>query len=370
MKQHKMSLRMVIGIFVVALIVFLIYMVNNPHRSMLNYAIFMQSTPMNNQGDNSRKPTEASPMELTASGQVSSKNTRIQHQHPTKEPGIMFVQTSNELDPSPLVMCSIESAARLNEKKTVYFFMRAFNGNISAYQEPEYKAIPLLSSFKNVVILPLNPKELFSDTPLAGWYEKVDPSKESYWFHVLADGCRLALLWKYGGIYLDTDIISIKPLDFKNFLCEESSNYANNAALGFNRSHSFIKSCLRDFVEDYNGADWGHQGPKLMTRMLKKWCRTDDLDYFRNRKCKGILYLSSNWFYPVPYTNWEKIFEEDTWNGNNEVIINEFSKTSGIHVWNFLSGRHKAHVKGSKSLIEYLFSKDCPTTYNSFEEMI
>ncbi|XP_060689950.1 alpha-1,4-N-acetylglucosaminyltransferase-like [Hemiscyllium ocellatum] len=208
--------------------------------------------------------------------------------HPTIEPGIIFLQISSELNPKPLVMCSIESAARLNPNKPVYFFMKAFTGNVSAFREPEYKAIPLLSSFKNVIILPLNFKELFNNTPLAGWYEKVDPSKEVYWIYVLSDACRMTSLWKYGGIYLDTDVISIKPLEFGNFIVAESEIYSSSAVLGFNRSHPFLENCLTDFVEKYNGADWGQQGPKLITRNLKKWCGTDNLNQFLNKECKGI----------------------------------------------------------------------------------
>ncbi|XP_048460103.1 alpha-1,4-N-acetylglucosaminyltransferase-like [Rhincodon typus] len=194
---------------------------------------------------------------------------------------------------------------------------------------------------------------------------QVDPSKERHWLHVLADGCRLALLWKYGGIYLDTDIISLKPLKFQNFLCEQSSNYANNAALGFNRSHSFVKMCLKDFVDKYNGAAWGHQGPTLMTRMLKKWCGTDNLNNVLNKDCKGIVFLSSNWFYPVPYPNWGRYFQKNKWNKNNDTIENEFSKTNGVHIWNYMIGHRKVEIKGSRSIIEYFFSEYCPSTYKS-----
>ncbi|XP_043540070.1 alpha-1,4-N-acetylglucosaminyltransferase-like, partial [Chiloscyllium plagiosum] len=191
------------------------------------------------------------------------------------------------------------------------------------------------------------------------------PSKERYWLHVLADGCRLALLWKYGGIYLDTDIISLKPLEFRNFLCEQSSNYTNNAALGFNRFHPFTKMCLRDFVDKYNGAAWGHQGPDLMTRMLKKWCGTDNLNNFRNKDCKGIMFLSNNWFYPVPFSNWRRFFQKNRWNNNNDTIEKELSKTSGVHIWKYMIGDRKIEIKASRSLIEYFFSEYCPSTYKS-----
>uniref|UniRef100_UPI00398F6530 lactosylceramide 4-alpha-galactosyltransferase-like isoform X1 n=2 Tax=Pristiophorus japonicus TaxID=55135 RepID=UPI00398F6530 len=282
--------------------------------------------------------------------------------HPVTVPGIMFVQTSDELEPSQLATCAIESAARANPDKLVYYFMKGLSGNVSAYHQAQYRSIPLLSSIKNVVILPLDLVELFSNTRLAEWYGKVD-SSEKYWVHVLSDACRIALLWKYGGIYLDTDVISLKPLDFKNFICAQSKNYANGAALGFSRNHSFTADCIVDYVENYIGEEWGHQGPDLMTRMLKKWCGTDNLDNFLNKKCKGILYLSKSSFYPIPYNNWEKYFEKNTWNDNNDVIESQFSKTLGTHIWNFLSGRTSIEIKKSHSLIEYFFSHYCPRTY-------
>ncbi|XP_060691016.1 lactosylceramide 4-alpha-galactosyltransferase-like [Hemiscyllium ocellatum] len=296
---------------------------------------------------------------------TSSYTVCVKCPHPSTDPGIMFLQTSSQLNPSSLAMCGIESAARLNPNKPVYYFMKAFNGNISAYRDPEYNGIRLLSSFKNVIILPLNPKELFNNTPLAGWYEKVDPSKERYWFHVLADGCRLALLWKYGGIYLDTDIISLKPLEFQNFIGAESVRFANNAALGFNRSHSYVESCLRDFVEKFNGAAWGHQGPRLMTRMVKKWCGTDNLQSLFNKGCKGIMFLSDNWFYPIPFSDWKKYFEKNQWNNNSDDIEKKFSQTKGVHVWSYASSRQKIQIRGSHSLVEYFFSTYCPSTYET-----
>ncbi|XP_060689949.1 alpha-1,4-N-acetylglucosaminyltransferase-like [Hemiscyllium ocellatum] len=276
-----------------------------------------------------------------------------------------FLQTSSELNPKPLVMCSIESAARLNPNKPVYFFMKALTGNVSAFREPEYKAIPLLSSFKNVIILPLNFKELFNNTPLAGWYEKADPSKEVYWIHVLSDACRMTSLWKYGGIYLDTDVISIKPLEFGNFIVAESEIHSSSAVLGFNRSHPFLENCLTDFVEKYNGAVWGQQGPKLITRNLKKWCGTDLLNQFLNKECKGIGYVPKYLFYPIPHENWKQYFEKNRWNNNNDAIVKEFSKSNAVHIWNFLSGHQKYDIKGSQSFIKYFYQKYCPSTYGT-----
>ncbi|XP_067851755.1 lactosylceramide 4-alpha-galactosyltransferase-like isoform X2 [Heptranchias perlo] len=299
---------------------------------------------------------------------ISSRGDGLKDPHPSTRPGIMFVQTSSELEPSQLAVCAVESAARANPKKAVYFFMKEFNGSL-VYQQPQYKAIPLLSSFKNIVILPLDLKELFSNTRLAEWYEKVNPSTEKYWIHVLSDACRIALLWKYGGIYLDTDIISLKTLEFKNFICSQSENYANSAALGFNRSHSFTHSCITDYVENYNGDNWGQQGPDLISRMFRKWCNTVNLDDYLDAECNGIHYLPQKWFYPVPYSDWKLYFVENTWKENDASgIEREFSQTRGVHIWNFLSGGHGNQIKESRSLMEYFFSKYCPSTYKILQD--
>ncbi|XP_032888152.1 alpha-1,4-N-acetylglucosaminyltransferase-like [Amblyraja radiata] len=185
---------------------------------------------------------------------------------PLLNPGIMFVETTDKVELKPLVMCSVESTARQNPDKTIYFFMKGFSDNLSQYPEPKYRLVPLLSSMKNVVLLPLNANELFDDTALKIWYRKVTNKKKvgtpkaDPWqrdrplqdvrvrklhcfvapelpnkrpptprcsaavqmffltdnLTVFTDGCRLALLWKYGGIYLDTYIISMRPMPFTN----------------------------------------------------------------------------------------------------------------------------------------------------------
>ncbi|XP_043557740.1 alpha-1,4-N-acetylglucosaminyltransferase-like [Chiloscyllium plagiosum] len=279
------------------------------------------------------------------------------------ESGIMFVETSDKVEPTPLTVCSVESAAWLNPEKRIYFFMKEFSGNLTQYPQPDYAGIPLLSSISNVDVLPLNPTELFEDTPLIAWYQKVNPNAERYWTHVLADGCRLALLWKYGGIYLDTDIISLKPLPFANFTCLEDGSFFNNAALGFHYiHHNFLLDCMKDFVANYIGHVWGQQGPRLITRVLKQWCQSDNPSAFTGKECNGISLWVTRRFYPIPYSNWGSYYNH--W--KKEDIERYFSDTYGAHIWNYMnSGRKRKVTAGSGSLLEYLFQMHCPTTYKT-----
>ncbi|XP_067850865.1 alpha-1,4-N-acetylglucosaminyltransferase-like [Heptranchias perlo] len=282
--------------------------------------------------------------------------------NPTTKSGIIFVETTDKVEPTPLAVCSVESAARLNPDKRIYYFMKGFSGNLTQYPHPEYAGIPLLSSMSNVVLLPLNVSALFEDTPLKDWYQKVNPDLERFWIHVLADGCRLALLWKYGGIYLDTDIISMKPLPFANFTCGEQVDYTSNGAMGFHESHPFMWNCMEDFVAQYIGHIWGQQGPRLITRVLKRWCLSNNLADFTGKECNGISLWITRRFYPIPYPSWENYYA--SW--KKEQIESVFSDTYGAHVWNYKNSIKKRKViPGSGSLMEYLFQAYCPTTYRN-----
>ncbi|XP_032887408.1 alpha-1,4-N-acetylglucosaminyltransferase-like [Amblyraja radiata] len=286
---------------------------------------------------------------------------------PLLNPGIMFVETSDNLELKPLVMCSVESTARQNPDKTIYFFMKGFSGNLSQYPEPKYRLIPLLSSMKNVVLLPLNANELFDDTSLNTWYQKVNPKEERYWLNVFADGCRFALLWKYGGIYLDTDIISMKSMPFGNFTCPENSDYISVGAIGFShRYHPFLWNCMKDFVANYNGDIWGQQGPQLITRVMKRWCQIDNIGTFIGKECNNISLWITDRFYPIPWSAWEKYFAP--WKMKDVEHI--FSVSYGAHVWNFMnSSRKKKVIAGSGSLIEHFFQLYCPTTYRNLNQL-
>ncbi|NXC78790.1 A4GAT galactosyltransferase, partial [Anhinga anhinga] len=130
---------------------------------------------------------------------------------PLPSPGdVFFVETSERTNPSYLFTCSVESAARAHPGTRVVVFMKGLaNGNASL---PNHWGFSLLRCFPNVEIHPLDLPELFSGTPLAKWYLQSDHQKEPYYLPVLSDACRIAIMWKFGGIYLDTDFIVLKNL--------------------------------------------------------------------------------------------------------------------------------------------------------------
>ncbi|XP_069474143.1 alpha-1,4-N-acetylglucosaminyltransferase-like [Ambystoma mexicanum] len=276
-----------------------------------------------------------------------------------KESGIFFIETTDRMFPPALVACSVESAARTYPNKTVYFLMKGLTNEISININSNYTAVLLLASVKNVKILPLSFEELFKDTPLSPWYQKIDPSKQRFWIHHVSDACRAALVWKYGGIYMDTDVLSLKPVPVEDFLAAEHPQYCSSAVLGFRRHHPFLWDCMVDYVTNYNGDMWGQQGPMLYTRMSAKLCKMPDFANVGDAICQNFSFLQPKRFYPISFSSWRRYYEK--WENAESV----FNLSYGLHFWNNMNKEHREVTAGSNTVAEHLFKDNCPLTYYS-----
>ncbi|XP_039918608.1 lactosylceramide 4-alpha-galactosyltransferase-like [Hirundo rustica] len=272
---------------------------------------------------------------------------------------VFFVETSEQTSPSYLFSCSVESAARTHPASKVVVLMKGLTkGNVSL---PKHWAFSLFSCFPNVEIRPLDLTELFSGTPLKRWYLWPLRQWEPHFLPVLSDACRIVLMWKFGGIYLDTDFIVLKNLqNLTNALGIQDDKELNGAFLSFKPKHRFMKLCMQDFVQNYNGWIWGHQGPELLTRVFKKWC---SLRTIKSTRCKGVSALAPEVVYPIPWQDWKKLFEA--------VSALEFHKllqnTYAVHIWNKLSHGTKLEIP-SQALLAQLYSQFCPATYAKMKQ--
>ncbi|XP_074860454.1 alpha-1,4-N-acetylglucosaminyltransferase-like [Carettochelys insculpta] len=269
---------------------------------------------------------------------------------------IIFVETTDRLEPPHLVSCSVESAARIYQDRPVVFLMQGLKNNAWLDSNSAYPAFSLLSAMENVYIIPLQMDALFQETPLLPWYRKINARQEEYWVHVSSDASRLALVWKYGGIYLDTDVISTRPIPVTNFLAAQASRESSNGVFGFPQRHWFIWGCMEDFVQNYNGAVWGNQGPVLMTRRLQALCNLTNFHDVEDLSCRNISFLHPQRFYPIPYPAWRRYYE--VWE-TSPVFNNSYA----LHLWNFMNKDHETVVAGSNTLVENLYKMYCPTTY-------
>ncbi|XP_075122885.1 alpha-1,4-N-acetylglucosaminyltransferase-like [Leptodactylus fuscus] len=262
------------------------------------------------------------------------------------------------VEPS-LVLCSIESAARVYPDRPVVFFMKGLDDIVNEDDEKKARErFPTLSSYKNIYFFPLRLKTVFADTPFLSWYEKIDQALEIYWTHNKADACRLALIWKYGGIYMDTDVISIRPIPEDNFLAAEDAKYTNNAAFGLSPYHTLSWAFMENFVQNYRGNVWAHQGPRLFTRVVNKYCGVLKFTSVDHLKCANVSYFHPQRFYPIQYASWGKYFE--VWKD-----LPTFNNSYGLHLWNYMNKGRKFMTVDSNTLVEHLYQQYCPSTYSS-----
>ncbi|NXJ02562.1 A4GAT galactosyltransferase, partial [Psophia crepitans] len=275
---------------------------------------------------------------------------------PSPSPGeLFFVETSDRTDPSYLFTCSVESAARTHPGTRVVVLMKGLaSGNTSL---PNHWGFSLLSCFRNVEFRHLDLTELFSGTPLAKWYLQPEHQKEPYFLPVLSDACRIAIMWKFGGTYLDTDFIVLRNLkNLTNALGMQSQDVLNGAFLSFKPQHEFIALCMQDFVDNYNGWIWAHQGPGLLTRVFKKLCSIGNIQ--TNMNCKGVRALSPEAFYPIPWEDWKKLFDTISSSELHKILKNTYA----LHVWNKLSHGTRLDIT-SQAFLAQLYSQFCPATY-------
>ena len=272
---------------------------------------------------------------------------------------IFFLETSDRTNPNFLFMCSVESAARAHPESPVVVLMKGLPGRNAS--RPRHLGLSLLGCFPNVQMRPLDLGELFRDTPLAAWYAAVQRRWEPYLLPVLSDASRIALLWKFGGIYLDTDFIVLKDLrNLTNALGTQSRYVLNGAFLAFEQHHEFMAQCMHDFVAHYNGWIWGHQGPQLLTRVFKKWCSIRSLS--ESRACRGVTTLPPEAFYPIPWQNWKKYFEDIS----PQELTRLLNATFAVHVWNKKSQGTRFEAT-SKALLAQLHARYCPTTHKAMK---
>lgn len=149
---------------------------------------------------------------------------------------------------------------------------------------------------------------LFYDTPAARWFRKLreglqDPGEINL-MQNLSNIMRLVALYKYGGIYLDTDMIVLKSFsDLRNTVGAQSMNPVNgkwtrlnNAVLVFDRNHPVVLKFIREFDRTFDGNKWGYNGPYLVSRVVKKLKNPEE--------SRTVSILSQSAFYPY---NWMRI---------------------------------------------------------------
>lgn len=146
-------------------------------------------------------------------------------------------------------------------------------------------------------------------------------------FAFVADYARFYALYHEGGVYMDTDMLLVKPIDEflseKCFMGREDRYNVNMAILGAEKGDLFCKQCL----DYYDAHVFDMVKPPIITRFITPLLEPYGLveDDTTQHLEKEIVVYKSDYFYPIHYT---QEFEIQN--------VMDFCKpdTYGIHLWN------------------------------------
>lgn len=215
----------------------------------------------------------------------------------------------------------------------------------------------------NVAVVMPNLDELLKDTPthiFASVWQEWKKSK-NYPTHY-SELIRLAALYKYGGFYLDSDIIVLKPflelnntVGLENELAEKT---LNGAVMSFRKHSPFIMECLTEFYVSYDDTLLRWNGADLLTRVAKNFSSNKDIFDMK----KELRLQPSFIFFPISESTISRYFSAPAKNAQQleqdalfKKILNE---SMTVHFWNSVTS---SLIPESGSLISRLLNQFCIT---------
>ncbi|XP_023233605.1 lactosylceramide 4-alpha-galactosyltransferase-like [Centruroides sculpturatus] len=259
---------------------------------------------------------------------------------------IFFFETSGASSLNIRQICAVESTARHNPSANITVFM--------------FTSRNIKNDLLNVHMRRMSFEEIFVGTPLEDWYFKKEWKKSKYKTHHLSDAVRYAVIWRYGGIYLDLDIVMLKPLPFTtNFVVKSRKNSLCNGIFGMQRHHSFLYDCMKNLSEEYKSDCFVCVGPRFFTKHFLSYCRSKSVEYVEEKDNCNITILQPITVFPVPYSSWKYYFTSfKTIN-----VLRRMKNSYMIHVWNKFSSGKKLYI-GSGSSYEIAIAQNCPHAYS------
>lgn len=204
---------------------------------------------------------------------------------------------------------------------------------------------------------------LFKNTVAELWFDRlvrgnVDPGEVSLGQN-LSNLLRLAVLYKFGGIYIDTDFIMLRS--FKNLrnvigaqtIDQETRNWSrlNNAVMVFDKGHPLLYKFIQEFALTFDGNKWGHNGPYLVSRVVSR---------VSGRPGYNFTVLPPKAFYPVNWNRVHNLFRGPRNESDSKWLLSKCkqiqSESHAVHLWNKQSKGLKAQ---EGSIVKRIMSDRC-----------
>lgn len=183
---------------------------------------------------------------------------------------------------------------------------------------------------------------------------------------LFADRFRYELLHRYGGLWVDTDVVCLKPFAYAHpeVFGWQDENAINNAVLGLPAGHPLAEWMLRICEQPYRPHPYDNfktRRRKLMAKWLgmtskEQWGATGPQGFTRAAQHLGFANLALPFwhFYAIHYLNWRSVF--DTSLAGNPTLL---SASHGLHLWNEMARRAPGFDKNARFPDDSVFERLC-----------
>ncbi|XP_063977537.1 lactosylceramide 4-alpha-galactosyltransferase-like [Diachasmimorpha longicaudata] len=286
---------------------------------------------------------------------------------PREGKAIFFHETSpfheEGISLTPRQACAVESAAKMNPSMKIFLLVL----NHSKISKKTRQFVDLLSTYENIKIRRIFMEDYVANTMLEKWWSSEIVNKSNWPVHHMSDILRYLTLYKFGGTYLDLDVIVMKSLEkLTNFVGAEDGGNLAAGAIGFgldDLGRTIADACLTELKTTFRGDVWGQNGPGVVTRTLKKLCHAEDISNMTKENCRGFTVYPPSAFYPLHYSEWSLYFKEQSINSTMARIKDSFA----IHAWNKLS--NKELIPAGRQVPYAIVAREfCPKIYQNSGE--
>ncbi|CAJ2648665.1 unnamed protein product [Trifolium pratense] len=204
---------------------------------------------------------------------------------------------------------------------------------------------------------------IFKNTHAESWFNRlkqgnVNPGEVSLGQN-LSNLLRLCLLYKFGGIYIDADIIILKSFsNLRNTIGAQNIDIKtkkwsrlNNAVLIFDKNHPLLLKFIEEFALTFDGNKWGHNGPYLISRVVSR---------VSGRVGFNFSVVPPSAFYPVDWKGIRSLFIGSSDEVHSKWLVKKMEQirdeSYAVHLWNRQSRKLKV-VKGS--IVDSIISNCC-----------
>ena len=163
------------------------------------------------------------------------------------------------------VLCTMESLARHMPTWCIVLYVINYNEDKASNQQNR-----ILQTYNNTRIIKLDPHEAVMDTPFEGMFKtkRFLKAGEKHLFYAhYSDILRVVLLYKYGGIYVDLDIIAMRSLDLApQYLVRTGHGGVANGMMKFRKTSFMLLRYVANVWTDY--------APEHYSRLFYVLCET------------------------------------------------------------------------------------------------